>query len=211
MSSVDSPPLSGRRAQAVRNDARILDAARAVFVADPAAPISAVAKRAGVGISALYRRYPSKDELLRQLCADGLRRYIAAVEAALADDGDPWAAFAGFMSRVVNEDVHSLTLQLAGTFAPTEELYREAERAQQLNLRLLERTKASGAIRLDLTANDLSFLFEQLASVRGRDEESTGLLRPRYLTLLLDALRTPSPSPLPGPAPSWAEQRGRWS
>ena len=92
MSTGDSPPLSGRRAQAVRNDARILDAARAVFVADPGAPISAVAKRAGVGISALYRRYPSKDELLRQLCADGLRRYIAAVEAALTDDGDPWAA-----------------------------------------------------------------------------------------------------------------------
>src|ERR671939_278668 len=87
-------PLSGRRAEAARNDRRILDAAREVFVADPGAPIAAVAKRAGVGIGALYRRYGSKEELLRQLCGEGLQRYIAAVEAALADDDDPWEAFA---------------------------------------------------------------------------------------------------------------------
>ena len=211
MSTSSAAPLSGRRAQAARNDERILDAARSVFVADPDAPISAVAKRAGVGISALYRRYPSKEELLRQLCADGLRRYIAAVEAALADEGDPWAAFAGFMSRVVDEDVHSMTLQLAGTFTPTPELYRDADRAEQLNVRLLGRTQASGAIRPDLTVNDLSFLFEQLAAVRTGDEERTGVLRHRYLTLLLDAVRTPSPSPLAGPPPRWEELRGRWS
>jgi hypothetical protein len=43
-------PLSGRRAQAARNDQRILEAARAAFVADADAPIAAVAERAGVGI-----------------------------------------------------------------------------------------------------------------------------------------------------------------
>ena len=53
-------PLSGRRAEAARNDRRILEAAREVFVADPSAPIAAVAARAGVGIGALYRRYGSK-------------------------------------------------------------------------------------------------------------------------------------------------------
>jgi AcrR family transcriptional regulator len=67
-----STPLSGRRKQAARNDGIILDAARAVFVADPTAPIAAVAERAGVGISALYRRHGSKEDLLRRLCGDGL-------------------------------------------------------------------------------------------------------------------------------------------
>jgi AcrR family transcriptional regulator len=119
----------------------ILDAAREVFVADPKAPISAVAERAGVGIGALYRRYGSKEDLLRRLSADGLRVYTAAVEDALADDGDPWAAFARFMRRVVDADTHSLTLRLAGTFTPTEELYRDSERAQGLNVRLFERTR----------------------------------------------------------------------
>jgi AcrR family transcriptional regulator len=201
---------SGRRAEAARNDARILDAARGVFVADPGAPISAVAKRAGVGISALYRRYSSKEELLRHLCDDGLDRYIAAVEAALADDGDPWAAFTGFMRRVVDADVHSLTLRLAGTFTPDEDLYRKAEKGQELNLRLFERTRVSGALRQDVVVDDLPFLFEQVASVRAGDEDRTRELRHRYLTLLLDALRAPATSPLPGPAPSWADINQRW-
>jgi AcrR family transcriptional regulator len=205
-----SAPLSGRRAQAVRNDVRILDAARAVFVADPDAPISAVAEHAGVGISALYRRYESKEELLRRLSADGLARYIAAAEAALADRRDPWTAFSDFMRRVVDADTHSLTLRLAGTFTPTEELRREAGKAQELNLRLLERTKAAGAIRADLTADDLSFIFEQLAAIRVGDEQRTRQLRHRYLALQLDALHNPSTRSLPGPAPSWEEISRRW-
>jgi AcrR family transcriptional regulator len=206
-----SAPLSGRRAEAARNDWLIMDAAREVFVADPAAPIAAVAKRAGVGIGALYRRYASKEELLRRLCAEGLRQYIVAIENALAqDDGDPWSAFAEFMRRIVDADTHSLTLRLAGTFSPTEELNREAARAQELNVRLLERTKAAGAIRPDIEVSDLSLLFEQLAAVRVADEERTRQLRHRYLALILDALRISTGSPLPGPPPDWEEISRRW-
>src|SRR5580693_4530582 len=60
--------LPGRQGQARRNDALILEAAREVFLNDPKAPVAAVAEHAGVGISALYQRYPSKEDLLRRLC-----------------------------------------------------------------------------------------------------------------------------------------------
>jgi AcrR family transcriptional regulator len=210
MEARTSPRLSGRRAQAARNDVRILDAARAVFVADPDAPVSTVAKQAGVGISALYRRYESKEELLRRLCADGLQRYIAAAEAALADHRDPWTAFTDFMRRVVDADTHSLTLRLAGTFTPTEELRREAAHARELAQQLVERTKAAGAMRADLAVDDLSFIFEQLAAVRVGDQDRTRQLRHRYLALQLDALHNPPTTALPGPAPSWEEVSQRW-
>jgi AcrR family transcriptional regulator len=203
-------PLSGRRAQAARNNQRILDAARQVFIADPAAPMATVAKQAGVGMGALYRRYRSKQELLARLAGDGLRRYLAEAEAALADHGDPWAAFAGFMGRIVDADTHSLTVRLAGTFTPTKDLYDDAQRAHELNLRLLARTKAAGAVRADLDVNDLSFVFEQVASVRLGDPDRTRQLRHRYLGLLLDGLHTPAPEPLPGPPPTWGEVSGRW-
>lgn len=203
-------PLSGRRAEAARNDGRILEAARGVFVADPKAPISAVAERAGVGIGALYRRYVSKEDLLRRLSADGLRVYISAVEEALADEGDPWEAFAGFMRRVVDADTHSLTLRLAGTFTPTEELYRDTGRAQELNARLFERTRAAGAIRPDVEVTDVALIFEQLAAVRVGDGARTRQLRRRYLALLLDALHARPGSPLPGPPPDWEEIGLRW-
>ncbi len=202
--------LSGRRAQAARNDTLILDAARAVFIADPDAPIGAVAERAGVGISALYRRYGSKEELLRHLAAEGLQRYIAAAEAALRDDGDPWEAFARFLRRIVDADTHSLTARLAGTFVTTDELDRETERAQELNVRLFERTAAAGVLRSGLVVDDLSFLFEQLAAVRVRDDTRTRELRNRYLELLLEAVHASSASPLPGPPPSWVEIADKW-
>jgi AcrR family transcriptional regulator len=203
--------MSGRRAEAARNDGLILEAAREVFVADPKAPISAVSERAGVGIGALYRRYGSKEDLLRRLCADGLGIYIAAVEDALADEGDPWKAFTRFMRRVVDADTHSLTLRLAGTFTPTQDLYRDSQRAQELNVRLFERTRAAGAIRPDVEVDDIALLLEQLAAVRVADDERTQQLRHRYLALLLDAIHTPTESQLPGPPPSWEEIEQRWT
>jgi AcrR family transcriptional regulator len=203
--------MSGRQAQAARNDGIIMQAARDVFVADPHAPIAAVAARAGVGISALYRRYPSKEDLLRRLCRDGLVRYIAAAEAALADERDPWGAFAAFMAAIVEADTPSLTLKLAGTFTPDEDLYRESQRAEELNVKLFARTQAAGALRPDLAVDDLGLLLQQLAAVRVTDPARTAALRRRYLALMLDALRTPTPSPLPGPAPTWEEMQSVWS
>jgi AcrR family transcriptional regulator len=201
--------LSGRQAQAARNDLVILDAAREVFTADPEAPISAVAERAGVGISALYRRYPSKEDLLRRLTREGQARYIAETELALADDADPWEAFARFMRRVVEADTHSLTLHLAGTFTPTEEQWREGDRAAELTLALLERTKRLGGLRPEIELGDMTLLFEQLAAISLGDRVRTNELRQRYLALILQALRGEK-TPLPGPAPTWEEISNRF-
>ena len=200
-------PASGRKAQAARNDTLILEAARAVFVADPAAPISAVAARAGVGISALYRRYPSKEELLRKLCSDGLKAYIAAAEAALADDRNEWKVFKAFMHRVVEADTRSLTTKLTGTFERTSEaLWRDSTKAQDLSERLFKRAQKAGAVRADAVVEDMASIFEQLTAVRGPTERRTAELRKRYLTLQLDGLRPRKKAqPLPGPPPRWAE------
>jgi AcrR family transcriptional regulator len=207
------PRLSGRRGQAARNDERILAAAREVFIGDPNAPISAVAARADVGISALYRRWPSKEDLLRQLCRDGLRVYLDEAEAAIADRGDPWHAFATFLHRVVEADVHSLTVRLAGTFTPTEDMNADARRSGELNERLVARTKAAGDLRDDVTAEDLTLILEQLAAIRPGifgDARRTTELRERYLALILDGLRSDR-EPLPGPPPSDAELGQRWA
>jgi AcrR family transcriptional regulator len=209
-----SVPLSGRRAQAARNDEVILDAAREVFVADPSAPIAAVAHRAGVGISALYRRYKSKEELLQKLCADGLEVYNAAAEAAQAEldaGDDPAETFARFMRRVVDADTHSLTMRLAGTFHPTEVHARGAARAGELNQRLVDRLHAANAIRPDLAVADLGQIFEMVAAVNFGDDRRRTELRHRYLALLLDGMLRPAgDAELPGPAPYVGEFASRW-
>jgi AcrR family transcriptional regulator len=205
--------LSGRRAQAARNDDAILQAAREVFLADPSAPVAAVAKRAGVGISAVYRRFESKEELLRRLCADGQRIYIAECERALADDGDPWAAYLGFLERIVARDTHSLSTRLAGTFTPTAQHLADADRMHRLGERLFLRTRQAGALREGLTFLDVGLLLELVANARLGDAERTAAIRQRFLAVLVDGIRAKprgSQQRLPGRPPSREEQEARW-
>src|SRR5260370_12655858 len=123
-------PMSGRQAEAARNDQRILDSARAVFVADPGAPITAVAKRAHVGISALYTRYSSKEELLRTLCTDGLLIVVKETETALErvrKGEDRWRGFADLLRHLAPAHTSSMTRALPGPLPPPPDLYAPAQ------------------------------------------------------------------------------------
>ena len=203
-------PLSGRRAEAARNDGRILDAARAVFLADPEAPISAVAVQAGVGISALYRRYPSKQDLLRTLAADGLSRYIADLEAALASGAEPWPAYVECLHRVIDGRSQALAQRLAGTFTPTPRLTALAEKAARLADTLFRRVSKSGDLRDDVSEADIVLLLEAITLVQLPGADDGAALRHRYLALLLQALRTPVEAKLPGPPARRADLAARW-
>jgi AcrR family transcriptional regulator len=177
-----------------------------VFIDDPNAPIAAVAQRAGVGISALYRRYPSKEDLLRRLCHDGLLEFVSIAErASLADDG--WDAFSTFLSGVVEADVHSLTVHLAGTFVPTPQMEQDAAAAAALAEGLLRR--ARGRLRPGVTSGDITLIFEGCAAIRvpGQRDRSAQL-RLRYLALLLSGLQ--DQAELPGPPPAEGELNWRW-
>ncbi|MFC7535173.1 TetR/AcrR family transcriptional regulator [Actinoplanes sp. GCM10030250] len=196
----------GRGQQAARNNVAILAAAREVFLADKRAPIAAVAERAGVGISALYRRYAGKDDLLRTLCHDGLRVFINEAEQA-AGEPDDWAAFERFLRGVVDADVHSLTVHLAGTFTPTEQMHADSVRANEAATALFER--ARHLMRPDVAATDITMVLEMCAAVRVPDAVRTAALRRRYLAVLLDGLRTGTT--LPAPPPTAPEINWRWS
>jgi AcrR family transcriptional regulator len=208
MPTATPSPLSGRRREAARNDERILESAKAVFLADPNAPITAVAKHAGVGISALYTRYGSKEELLSRLCHDGLARFVAETEAALADEREDWTAFDGYMRRLVDADTSSMTLALAGSFTPTEEMFALAERANELLEQFFTRIKE--ALRPDVDVHDLSLIFELVAALKVSTRERTEQLRRRYLAVILDGLRARDREQLPGPPPSLQELGQRW-
>jgi AcrR family transcriptional regulator len=215
--------LSGRRGQAAHNDEAILAAARDVFLADPKAPISAVADRAGVGISALYRRYAGKDDLLRTLCMDGLTSFVTLAEAA-AGEADSWAAFTGFLRAVVDADVHALTVKLAGTFTPTPEMRQLAGRSTEVTDALVQRAQADGRLRADLVTEDIGLLLEGCSAIRVPDPGRTTELRRRHLAIMLAGLASggaarpgpalpgpalPGPA-LPGPPPRADELSWRW-
>jgi AcrR family transcriptional regulator len=205
-----APQLRGRQAQAALNDELILQAAREVFLADPTAPISAVAERAGVGIGALYHRYAGKEDLLRTLCRNGQEIYLTEIKRALASDDEPWDAFTGFLRRIVAANTHGLTVRLAGTFVPTAEQLALAEEMQALAIELFERVRATGLLREDVTYLDVEFLLEFLAGVKLGHAGRTAELRQRHLAVVIDGLRAGGRTPLPGKPPTWEEQTQRW-
>jgi AcrR family transcriptional regulator len=202
--------LGGRGAEAARNDELILAAARIVFLANPSAPISDVAKRAGVGISALYRRYPSKEDLLRELARDGLTRYIEDLRAAIADDGDAWHVYSECLGRIVDGQSQALAQRVAGRFTPTESLRHLAREASELAIALHDRTQTAGALRQDVSPADVVLILEMVSFVdlpgpdRGRD------LRHRYMSLALQALHAPGDEPLVGSPATEADLTARW-
>jgi len=163
---LDDRSLSGRRAQAAANDEVILRAARDVLILDPTAPIAAVAERAGVGISAIYRRYPSKEALVGTLCAIGQDVYLEEVERALSQAGDPREVWVEWLRRIVEADTHALVVRLAGTFTPTPEHLERAERMRVLGIKLFDRTKGAGVLRPGLTFVDIGLLLEMVSSAR---------------------------------------------
>jgi AcrR family transcriptional regulator len=211
VSKTPQHPLSGRGAEATRNDRRILDSARAVFLANPDASITAVAKQAGVGISALYSRYGSKDELLRKLCRDGLALFVSETEAALARaraGEDHWTVFADLMRRLTDADTTAMTVALAGKFAPTEDMFALGDYSNKVLGELF--TLVHDALRPDLDVLDVSFVLEMLTVVKGAAAERTSELRHRYLALILGGIRARDGQELPGPPPGWPELSGRW-
>jgi len=206
-----SAPLGGRRAEAARNDVRVLRAAREVLTADPEAPMADVARRAGVGVGTLYRRYASREALLVHLCLDGVRALTAEARRALEHvDDDPWGAFAGYMTSAWESGAGALAASVRGMFDPTSELLQASGDALAAMSELLSRAQRAGAVRDDVTTEDVTLLFEQLRAVRLGDDRRSAELQRRYLELLLQALRAPALAPLPGPPPGWDEIRRRW-
>jgi AcrR family transcriptional regulator len=208
--SETAPARSTRQAQTAANDARIVAAARAVFLSDPNAPISAIAERAGVGIAALYRRYPSKEELIRQIYHENQRLIMDEAEAALAADGDPWEVFCRFYHRGLDVGGGSLSLRFPGAFAFTDEIQRLGIELENAIRALMVRAHAAGVLRPDVGEGDLQWTWVSAQAIQVRDERRTTELRHRYLAVLLDGLHTRAATPLPGPVPTGMEYEEYW-
>ncbi|MCK7625395.1 TetR/AcrR family transcriptional regulator [Streptomyces sp. RS10V-4] len=94
-----STPL---RVDAQRNLEHVLRAAREVFgELGYGAPMEDVARRARVGVGTVYRRFPSKDVLVRRIAEEETARLTEQARAALGQEDDPWSALARFLRTSV--------------------------------------------------------------------------------------------------------------
>ncbi|WP_327308859.1 helix-turn-helix domain-containing protein [Streptomyces sp. NBC_01298] len=194
----DSPkPL---RADAVRNIEKIVRAARDVYAElGPDVPLDEVARRAGVGIATLYRRFPDKGALLRAVIDQQFTQdVLPAIDRALTDE-DPRRGLASVLEAALAsaaDEHHVLTAaRNAGVLSP-----EVSARFFDALDPLVTRGQRAGVIRGDLVPDDLKRIMSMLVSVLWTMDPAEEGWR-RYVALVMDGLSPAAATPLPHPAP----------
>jgi AcrR family transcriptional regulator len=187
---VSTPPAGRRpRADAERNRARVLAAARALFAEHgDNVQMADVARAAGVGMGTVYRHFPDRQALILAAAEQRFAEVLEFVRTECLQDADPQRALAGFLRRIgeaVSDD-QGLSAALEATMGTTEPRGRTRELYHGVAATLVERARAAGTIRPDSTVADLVLIVHGLVGViRHRDGDWH-----RYLELALDGLRT---------------------
>ncbi|MER7573231.1 helix-turn-helix domain-containing protein [Streptomyces sp. NPDC126514] len=191
------------RADALRNRERIVTAAREMFVEHgPDVPLDDIARRAGVGNATVYRNFPDRDALVREVVCSVMDRTVAAAEIALAENGDAFEALERFVHTSADERISALCPMISSTFDQNHpDLEAARERSEQVIEAVMERARAAGQLRTDVGVGDLMVAVAQLS----RPPAGTGCMDVdrfvhRHLQLFLDGLRAPARSVLPGTA-----------
>ncbi|MFC3572909.1 TetR/AcrR family transcriptional regulator [Streptomyces yaanensis] len=202
--------VSRPRADALRNRERIVTAAREMFVEfGPDVPFDEIARRAGVGNATVYRNFPDREALVREVVLSILDRMSEVGERALAETEDAFEALSRFVHTSADERVSALCPMVSSTFDEHHpDLEAARERIEQLIERLMERARVAGQLRPDVGVGDLMIVVSQLS----RPPAGTGCLSldrfvHRHLQLFLDGLRAPAHSELPGTATTLEDLR----
>ncbi len=150
-----------KRADARRNEAALLDAAAAAFVASGVdVPVRDIAARAGVGIGTIYRHFPTRADLIVAVYRHQVEACAAAGPALLASSDSPHAALARWIHLFVDFLVtkHGLAAALQSDDAAFESLHAWfIEELVPVCAELLEAAAAAGEIQPGMDAFDLMY------------------------------------------------------
>lgn len=198
--SIDGEGRSPRK-DSVRNRARLVQSARAVF-ADHGfgATLDDIARHAGVGVGTAYRHFPNKQAIAAVVLADATAQISADAREALKLE-DPWLALVTFFEQTAARQAtdRSLYESLTGQGDPVTQAQLWPEIVASVT-ELFTRAHQAGAVRADATPQDVAAVFALLGPAYEMNRDAN--LWRRYLALILDGLRATDRPPLPvGPPP----------
>jgi AcrR family transcriptional regulator len=191
------------RTDAERNRTAVLEAARAVFADNGLdAPIAEIARRAGVGIATLYRRFPTREDLIAELFDDKMSDYVKAVTAAVEDD-DPWRGFCTnveLVCRMQYED-RGFADVLTTAFPQAESLEAKRSAAYRGFEKLVANAKSVGRLRQEFRPQDLVVMLMANAGLVDNAGAAAPAASRRLVSWILAACDTRHAHPL-APAPT---------
>lgn len=190
------------RADAARNRELILSTAAEVFAEQGLeAGYDEIARRAGIGVGTVYRRFPERAELVQALFVSRIEEMVVIAEEAAARP-DAWDALTWFLEKAVERQVADRGLKelMVRTVSPDTHQMVGRERLGPLIEAMLARAKEEGVLRADLETTDLGMQLMVISSMTTPEQPE---LWRRYLALLIDGMRAhPGQQPLPLVAPA---------
>jgi AcrR family transcriptional regulator len=198
----DRPPERPLRRDARRNRDAIVAAARQVFCDHGLeAPLEEIARQAGVGIATLYRRFPTRVQLLDAVLTATVQAHVDAAEQALGME-DPWEGFAFYLEATCRLQAadRGLNDAMGMRFPGATKVEAAKARLFELVAKVVDRAQQSGQLRADLTLEDLAFVAWANARVlQGVRAAGAPEAWRRHLGFLLDGFRAERAHPLPEP------------
>jgi AcrR family transcriptional regulator len=179
------------RRDAARNRERILAAAAELFTERGLqVTLDEVARRAGVGVGTVYRRFPDKEALADALFQDRITALVDLAEQALADP-DEWAGLVTFLEQAGALFTADLGLRQMVMFATygRDRVGEARSRLLPVVTQLVTRAQAAGVVRADLRPTDVPLIELMLAAVTDYARPARPDIWRRYLALILDGLR----------------------
>lgn len=199
------PPEPARRLRrdAEANRRQILEAAgQLMAVRGLATPLEDIAAEAGVGIATLYRRFPTRDDLIAALFEERLATYLSDLEKAAAMP-DGWDGLVWFLKEASGRQIADRALsELVEHDTGQEAIRRIRDRIRPLAQSVVRRAKATGRLRSDFTVADLFVVQQMLVAVGARTFAIEAGAWERYLTILLDGLLSSRMTPTRPAAPA---------
>jgi AcrR family transcriptional regulator len=181
--------VSPLRADAQRNRDRLLDAAASAFAQDGAdASLKAIAAQAGVGIGTLYRRFPTREDLIEATYRNETTRLCDSA-ATLLKKAEPALALRRWMDRFVDYMLtkHGMADALPAILAAEEGLRAGTRtRLRDAIALLLSAGIEDGSLRADVPAQDVLMALGGITLIAGAEHQRD--LAARLLDLLLDGL-----------------------
>lgn len=192
------------RSDARRNTDLLLQAARDAFIEQgPDAPLEEIARRAGVGIATLYRRFGDRTSLMGAVVHAALVAAGDAAERAARDDADPFDALTGYVHAVLDLRTSAVIPALLDRLDLTEpQIDAARRRAARLVDELLTAAHRAGVLRKDVTFGDIGLMLVRLSRPLPGPipSETQAALAHRHAEVYLRGLQAaPSADPLPGP------------
>src|SRR5580658_268549 len=178
------------RSDAARNHEALVRAAiGAVHREGPRVPMATIAADAGVGIGTLYRHFPSREDLLDYLTHVSFEQVLANAQAAERGATTAAEALRRFIEAAISQR-NKLVLPLHGgppLRSPKTRAIRE--QIHRILQQIIDRGRADGTIRQNVTPREIVVFGAMLAQPRGPDPGWDATCR-RLLATYLDGLGT---------------------